>query len=114
MPKLDAQTLQKRSPDEFINPSAQNDVTGSRTLGSTYQNTTRKPIFVVVSSQSTSTAGDYIAYCDSSATPTTIVCQSKESQAAYDTPLFFIVLPDYYYKVTVTATATLTAWIEWS
>jgi len=91
----------------------------SRVKNNTYQNLNGAPLFVCVSLSQSAVAGSAhsYAYCDASATPTTVVCDFVTSCSSSDVsvgarvPLFFIVLPNYYYKIT--GSGTVTAWIEW-
>lgn len=95
--------------------STQNVVTGSRSIGTIYQNTTGKPMFVAMQGQGSTANAVYIATTDSNASPTTIVTQSVVATAGGNSAeLFFIVLPNNYYKITLSAgTPTLAIWTEW-
>lgn len=95
--------------------STQSVVTGSRAIGTIYQNTTGKPMFVAMQGQGSIANAVYIATTDSNATPTTVVTQSVVPTGGWNSAeLFFIVLPDNYYKVTLsTGTPTLSYWTEW-
>lgn len=96
----------------WIPAMSQNDVTSSRALGTIYQNTTGKPMFVSVSAYS-SAATIYYAEIDSSATPTTRVLRVDTSVNLY-AAIFFVVLPNDYYKVDFsTGAKTLGYWFEW-
>ena len=97
--------------------SIQNNVTSSRALGSVYQNTTGRPMFVSVSAHTSNvTDANLIAQTDSSNPPTTYVAYA--SVGAYnniDAQIFFIVLPGNYYTVTINiGTPALSLWFEWS
>lgn len=99
--------------------SVQNVVTGSRSIGTVFQNTTSRPIFVSVTSGTTGDGGNGAqqAVTDSNPSPTTVVAKLGVASTAPLSPLnlFFIVLPGNYYKVTnLIGTYTLTQWIEWS
>lgn len=82
----------------------------TRAIGTTYQNTGTKPRFVSVSTLVTS-GGSSIVFCDSTATPSVQVCQLGVSGANVAGTLFFIVLPNYYYKV---SGGSLDNWTEWT
>ncbi|MGA8573968.1 MAG: hypothetical protein WBQ36_11660 [Desulfobaccales bacterium] len=89
--------------------STQNVVTSSRTLGTVYQNTTGKTIWVSASSPAYM-SGQWTAYSDSSSSPATEVgvsCQGNGNCA-----VSFMVLNNNYYKITATG-GTLGYWIEW-
>lgn len=93
--------------------TAQAVVTGSRAAAVNYQNTGTKPLFVSISCGVN--GGDATAYCDASATPSTVVVATSGSGAAPDTvQLFFIVLPGYYYRLELTGSSTKTLWVEYS
>ena len=91
-------------------------VTGSRALGTTYRNTTGYQIMVNVSVQVQEGVNHY-CYCDSSATPTTIVSEFEaiSSNANVDDFRFthsFIVPDDHYYKVASGSSTVLRQWAE--
>jgi hypothetical protein len=89
--------------------STQNVVTASRAIGTVYQNTTGKTIFVVVTLVSTS--GWQYAYTDASNPPTTIVAGVSYNSTAFT--LAFMVLPNNYYKIGTSGSASLNYWVEW-
>jgi hypothetical protein len=94
--------------------STQSVVTGSRALGTVYQNTTGKPMLVVVSAHTNSTGAQMYAYTDNSATPTTVVSKQDQMVASNDMEKSFIVLSGNYYKVDFTAgVKNLSYWTEW-
>jgi hypothetical protein len=94
--------------------TTQTDVTSSRAIGSVYQNTGVKPLFVAVSVYllTSSTAQ---AITDSSSSPSTIVGNFGDSGSSNNAQLIMIVLPGNYYKVIqYTGTVSLLNWIEWN
>lgn len=95
----------------YAGPSTQNDVTASRVLGTVYQNTTGKPMFIAVTAIQNS-SGQLLGYADTSNPPTTEV-GAQYGLTGWTHQVFFIVLPNNYYKSSTDATATLTKWIEW-
>ena len=93
--------------------STQNIVTGSRSLGSNFQNTTGKPMMATVTANAN--AGNGIAaYTDASSSPTTVVAQqtNPSTTSAITICLSFWVLPGNWYKVTIGA-GSLNTWVEW-
>ena len=98
-------------------PSAQADVTGSRALGTVYQNTSGKMLYVSVMCSFTIGTTTITAYCDSSSTPTTVVSQQAPAYGSGTmvTNVFFLVPVGYYYKCSYSSgTVALTHWIEWA
>jgi len=92
--------------------NSQNSVAGSRVLGTSYQNTSGKTMFVVVSAHST-IAINLIALSDSS-NPSGTQVAAAEALANNDTSVSFMVLTGNYYKVTSsTGSNTLSSWTEW-
>lgn len=93
---------------------SQNVVTGSRAIGTTYQNTTGKLMLVKVSLRSSSAGVVTSGISDSSPTPATVVDYWYIPTATNEHSVFFPVLPSHYYKVTISAgTPTLIYWTEW-
>jgi hypothetical protein len=115
---------------QLITPGvqAQGVVTGSRALGSVYQNTTGRALFVAVSvlaqivPSTTGIGYSCNALVDSNPSPTTIVAQiylngSTTVSADGIGQLFFIVLPGNYYSVVnvgADSYGTLAIWTEWN
>lgn len=91
--------------------STQNNVTGSRSVGTVYQNTTGKPMFVVASMQ-VSGGQSMTAYTDSAANPTT-ACGRVAPTSSTEAPLAFWVLPNNYYKLVASGGFVAGQWIEW-
>lgn len=89
--------------------TAQNVVTGSRASGIVYQNTTGKTMFVAVTVTTSTSAGTGTAVSDTNPAPSTVVGYRASTEAA-TAPLFFIVLPGSYYKVTA---SFIDYWLEW-
>ena len=89
--------------------TTQNVVTSSRTLGTVYQNTTGKTIWVSAGSGAYM-SGQWTAYSDASSSPATEVGVSYQGNG--NCTVSFMVLNNNYYKITATA-GTLGYWIEW-
>ena len=94
--------------------STQNPVTGSRALGTVYQNNTGKPMFVAITISMTANS-NIMAQTDASNPPSTgvgWVAYSGTGQSEH--LLTFWVLPGNFYRTFTNAGApTLTAWTEW-
>lgn len=90
-------------------------IAASRAVGSVYQNTTGKPLFVSVAVQSNATNGCITANSDATATPATQVAQMSGQQNGDGLMnAQFFVLPGNYYEVVATAgTFTLLIWREY-
>ena len=97
----------------YFGPTTQSDITSSRALGTVYQNTTGKAMFVnVVTTPSGAT--NVTAYTDASNPPTTVVFTQIGAGTGYVQTAHFVVLPNNYYKVAWSAgSPTLQKWIEW-
>jgi hypothetical protein len=99
--------------------TSQADVTSTRGYTTVFRNTTGKPLFVRVigSGASIGFAITQQAFSDNSATPTLEVDSVSIGVAGQETvgtiSVFFIVLPNNYYKVTA-ASVSLAKWIEWN
>ena len=89
----------------------QNVVTGQRALGTIYQNTTGKTMFITVTNNISSTSSVTV-YTDSSLNPTTEVC--AENTTTTKSPISFMVLNNNYYTLTTTGTVAIVCWTEWS
>ena len=84
----------------------QTDVTGSRTIGSVYHNTTGKMMLVTVTCNLPSAA--MTAFSDATASPSQVL-GAVAANASPGGCLTFVVLNNNYYKVTG---GTLVHWIE--
>jgi hypothetical protein len=101
-------------------PTTQQVVTGSRSLGTVFHNTTGKALYVCMSVFNTpgnQTACE--AFTDAANPPTTAIAQSTSGPFAGANAvagLTFIVLPGNFYEVTNSGTAgtALNFWTEWS
>lgn len=105
--------------------SNQNVVTGSRSLGTVFQNTNATPMFVTITFNLTctgTTPAIVSVATDSSNPPTTIIGgidNSVEPHAIVITsfiaaPITFIVLPGNFYEAIVgSGTCSLNTWTEW-
>lgn len=109
------QYLQNGSPLSLGGVTTQNVVTASRALGTTYQNTTGKPMCVSVSAVQSGGSVILTANADSASTPNTQVATIQgASGAGVVMQLVFWVLPNNYYRVFINAgSPTLSIWTEW-
>lgn len=87
----------------------QNNVLTSRSIGTVYQNTTRKALFVNVAANGGTNNLD--AQSDGVTPPTEFVASSAPSNAQNVT-ISFIVLPGNYYLISHNGTPSL--WVEWA
>ncbi len=100
------------------NTAVQNNVTASRVLGTVYQNTSGRLLYVLVSLTTTGNAGDSAigtAYTDTNAAPSTIVgrcCVDFDTDVDTNCIGFFV-LPSSYYKVIEGGDGALYKWFEW-
>jgi hypothetical protein len=95
--------------------TTQNNVTGSRSLGATYQNTTGKPMFVQVTA--VFLVGGYVQMkTDSSSTPSVLVGSftNASASATVTGTVSGWVLPGNYYSTPTASYQSVTSWIEWS
>lgn len=95
--------------------TTQNVVTASRALGTVYQNTTGRPMFVAVTN-SALTANNVTmrVFSDSSDPPTTET--ARGSVAEYNVSHGFVgfwVLPGNYYMVWCSTASGVSIWTEW-
>jgi hypothetical protein len=93
-------------------PSTRNNVTASRVIGSVYQNTSSKSLYIGVTVSSTSTPA-LGCFTDSSNPPTTIVSTIPMGASGSWYSGFFVVIPGDYYKITVSS-GTIVNWTEWT
>lgn len=91
--------------------SAQSVVTGQRTLGQIYQNTSQKTMMITVTNNITA-GGSVTVFTDSTLNPNTEVC--ADNTAATKSPISFMVLSGNYYTLTTAGTVALVCWTEWS
>ena len=96
-----------------VNFSTQTDATASRAIdGTIYHNTGSTPMMVTVTLAGGPSA-DARFFCDSGSSPTTKVAEFVNA-AGYSATTF-MVLPGYYYKVTIVGgSPSLLTWIEWN
>lgn len=93
--------------------TTQSDVTGSRSVTTTFQNTTTKPIFCLVSIR-IEALGYFQAESDSNATPSLVIGTGTNGNIAYIIiPISFVVLPGNYYRV-IGSSFSLVNWIEYT
>lgn len=88
-------------------------VTGSRSFGVTYHNTSGRPMFVSVTDLNVGAANFY-ANSDSSSSPSTTVSYINTPVAVDRTVLNFFVLAGNYYKVIEDGGGSVSIWTEWT
>ena len=93
--------------------STQNVVTGSRSFGLSYHNTTGRPMFVEITVYGVGASGNALAYTDSASTPGTPVAYAGGIVGSGYNVLSFWVIPGNYYRVTNTPGVTIGIWTEW-
>lgn len=102
---------------QIATAQTQNVVTGSRSLGTVFQNTGKNAMFLtVVINHGVGVGGADTAFSDSSNPPTTQVAIAAQNSGtfAYVNALTFIVLPGNFYKVTSGGGGdTINSWVEW-
>ena len=94
--------------------STQNTTTG-HLVNVTYRNTKSVPMFVAITYTMSAISTTFI-YCDANSNPTTQVDAASYIGNGYAQNSFFIVLPNYYYKISTAAgtpQATIAYWVEW-
>jgi hypothetical protein len=106
----------------YTGPTTQTDVTASREIGTVYQNTTGKPMWITVTYRADGN-GTYDRglrfYSDASDTPTTEIARGNlghENIGASNLTTTIIVLPGNYYKAAQYSSefaSSITKWIEW-
>ncbi len=106
-----------------LNPVPAN-VTLSRALGTVYQNTSLRSIFVTATFRTVTTNNNGVAtiqgFSDASVTPTTAVTgalgvNANTNKADISITISFFVLPSKYYKIVSTTSSgsnTLLTWVE--
>ena len=94
----------------------ENDVTGSRTLGTTVQNTSGKMLWVGVTASDTAT-GTMVAFTSPTGTLTNSVAQNS-AVAGFARFVFFCVPAGWFYQVAMNSlnspAGTLIIWTEWT
>lgn len=94
--------------------TASGDLSGSKALGTVYQNTTLGVKIVSVICTGVSALSLVQAVSDQNAAPTNIVCQKVQSSTGVGAvTAFFLVPSGHYYKVTA-ASGSLSKWNEYS
>ena len=106
----------------YVGPTTQTDVTASREIGTVYQNTTGKPMWITVTYRADGN-GAYDRglrfYSDASDTPTTEIARGHlghEVLGNANLTTTIIVLSGNYYKAVqydISLATTITKWIEW-
>jgi len=96
-------------------PTAQNVVTGTRSIGAVFQNTSGKPMWVTVTVSLPGGVNGLNMLTDASNPPTTVVASIFGGVATAAVSFSFVVLPGNFYELAVSVGAgfTLDTWIEW-
>lgn len=88
------------------------DISGARSLNTTYQNTTGHPMFVIVCIARAGTTSNFTVKTDASNPPTSIKAVAGNSNASTDiASISFWVIANDYYRVEDSA-GTISAWVE--
>lgn len=99
-------------PGSVLPPSTQ--VLPARALGTVYQNTGTNPRYVSINWNSGVAPSRIDAYCDTNPAPGTTIVDIFIPTSNLNGAFIFIVLPNYYYKVTQSSgTIGITVWTEW-
>jgi hypothetical protein len=93
--------------------SSSGDLSASRVIGTVYQNTGSGAMFVQIMTTNTTATNVLSVVCDSSSTPTQTAF-SQQTIVTAGNSIFFVVPPNYYYKVSCTGTPTVAHWYEYS
>jgi len=94
--------------------TTQNVVTGSRAVGTVYQNTTGKPMSVAVTVAVASASPANVAgQTDAGNPPSTIVQNFQFSGISFTAAVRFEVLPGNFYRVNANNAPSLISWVEW-
>ena len=88
------------------------DTATTRALGTVYQNTGGKQIWVRARCTGSATTA-ILGYSDSNNPPTTLADENDITNGVTNTILFPVLLGNYY-KVAATANLTLNTWTEWA
>ena len=93
--------------------TTQNNVKSARALNTIYQNTTGRIMYVSTVTINNAN-GTTQVFCDNTTSPTTII-SSVSGGFDFARNNFFIVLPNYYYRVHMDGSGTnyIDSWIEW-
>lgn len=103
----------------YAGPTNQSVVSGARSLGTSYHNTTGKPMWVSVSLYASGGTGSWVAYgqTDASNPPVTAVTFYDATAlgiASVSLSTTFVVLPNNYYGVFVSSgSPAIQIWTEW-
>ena len=91
------------------------DVTASRTLGTTYQNTGVTDLYVTVWIVRTPNHGEFSAYLKSTSPADVCIARDFNGTDNSDGCLFIVVPPNYYYTFNNTSgSGVLNLWTEWT
>ncbi len=98
----------------LLDDCTQSIVTGSRALGTVYQNTSGKIMIVMVTAAFGAVGDGVIVYIEAGdTTPDTAVAETY-GVADTEGAVTFVVAPSSYYKVSAVAGASLVYWTEWT
>jgi hypothetical protein len=105
-------TTQSDGTIAFAAPSYTTQSTTLKSKNTTYQNTSKKPLMVLMN-YNTSVANEVLTIkCDTNSTPSTNIYNA--TLYVLDYPVTFIVLPSYYYRITSSAGGSIIGWTEWN
>jgi hypothetical protein len=102
-----------KTPPPILSPSVQ--YSNPYTLGKIYQNLSILPLYVSVCDSGASAIHSLTAFVDNVTPPFTLTSSNIGGPLLTGGSVFFIVLPNYFYKVVSTDTNSIVnSWIEWS
>lgn len=90
------------------------ELSGSRVLGTVYQNTSGKAMFVVADISGLASTVVLSAISDSGSSPTTTVAVYTANIASAHNTIFFCVPNNHYYKVTTSSGGAVAHWNEYT
>ena len=100
----------------YTGPTTQTNLTGTRLTGTPYQNTGTTPIWVNYSfTQKTAASIAFTNSTNSFTDPANLVaiCETPFATAIW-CPISFIVLPQWWYKITISTPPSQELWVEWN
>ena len=100
----------------YAGPTTQAVVTGSRVLGTVYQNTSGKPMWINITFTAVAGTDGINVVTDASATPTVVVASLYNFSTATAITVSFLVLTGNYYEVVISigSAFTINSWVEWT
>ena len=100
----------------YAGPTTQAVVTGSRVLGTVYQNTSGKPMWINITFTAVAGTDGINIVTDASSTPTVVVASLYNFSNATAITVSFLVLTGNYYEVVISfgSAFTIDSWVEWT